>query len=263
MFPVFTGQLDRLPMRRMGEGSLGSPLDRPTSGRHFPTSALPDALMIEGSMPDVQGWADHQLTRAESAAMNAGWARTAVGMSFLGGVILSGAAEFLTPENLLSKGVPGGKAVTKTLGNLAEWTFRHLDEAADTARAIGSGAKAAEKGIKGAAGTAVGAAGESSEDAVQRVINETLTGSGQFNSKNTITATEALDAGIRFLGDGYSEIGKAGSGVFRGGKGRQFRIDNNSLQGNHPPRVPHVHFEIYDPPNAPKPKVNNHVPFTE
>jgi hypothetical protein len=72
-----------------------------------------------------------------------------------------------------------------------------------------------------------------------------------------------LDTGTKFLGDNYKEIGKPGSGVFRSADGtKQFRIDNNSIQGNHAPDVPHVHFETYGSSST-KPITNNHVPITE
>ncbi len=67
------------------------------------------------------------------------------------------------------------------------------------------------------------------------------------------------------MGEGYSEIGKPGSGVYRNvvdGQIRQFRMDNNSICGNHSPGKPHVHLEIIDPITN-KPIVNNHVTFKE
>jgi len=95
---------------------------------------------------------------------------------------------------------------------------------------------------------------------IDDVIEETLKGTGNITSKNTLGADEALEAGEKFLGPGYKEIG---NGVFRSADGtRQFRIDNNSLAGNHPPGVPHVHFETYAP-GARKPTTNNHVPFID
>lgn len=98
---------------------------------------------------------------------------------------------------------------------------------------------------------------------IDAVIDETKNGKGNITSAHTLTAAEALTAGEKFLGPGYTEIGKPGSGVFRSADGlRQFRIDSNSIAGNHPPNVPHVHFETY-PPGGNKPITNNHVPFTE
>ncbi|MGZ5055282.1 MAG: RHS repeat-associated core domain-containing protein, partial [Methylobacter sp.] len=98
---------------------------------------------------------------------------------------------------------------------------------------------------------------------VDDVIAETLAGKGDIKSKVTLNADELLKAGEQFLGNGYREIGKPGSGVFRSADDlRQFRIDDNSLLGNHAPSVPHGHLEVYDL-GAAKPTVNNHIPFTE
>jgi hypothetical protein len=95
------------------------------------------------------------------------------------------------------------------------------------------------------------------------VIQETMDGRGNITSSHIITADDALDTAIVFLGDGYREIGRPGSGVFRSADDlRQFRIDNNSLLGNHAPDVPHLHFETYAP-SARNPSTNNHIPFTE
>lgn len=95
------------------------------------------------------------------------------------------------------------------------------------------------------------------------VIAETLAGKGNITSTHTLTADELLKAGEDFLGQGYNEIGKAGSGVFRSADGtRQFRIDGNSLSGNHAPGVPHGHLETYAP-GASKPSANNHIPFND
>ncbi len=69
-----------------------------------------------------------------------------------------------------------------------------------------------------------------------------------------------LSAGEKFVGPGYTEIGKPGSGVFRSADGlRQFRMDSNSLMGLHRPNVPHIHFETLD--SAGEVVGNNHVPF--
>jgi len=76
-----------------------------------------------------------------------------------------------------------------------------------------------------------------------------------------MSADDLLKAGEKFLGSGYKEIGKSGSGVFRSADGtRQFRIDSGSLIGAHKPGVPHGHLEVYKP-GAAKPIVNNHIPF--
>jgi len=69
------------------------------------------------------------------------------------------------------------------------------------------------------------------------VLAETA-GATQRNltSSYTLSADEALTAGQRWVGEGYAELGKPGSGVFRSADGlQQFRMDGNSLMGNHPP----------------------------
>jgi RHS repeat-associated protein len=86
---------------------------------------------------------------------------------------------------------------------------------------------------------------------VDAVIAETLAGKGNLTSSTKLSSTELLQAGEKFLGPGYREIGKPGSGVFRSADGtRQFRIDGNSLSGNHAPGVPHGHLETYAPGRA-------------
>lgn len=96
---------------------------------------------------------------------------------------------------------------------------------------------------------------------IDNVLQETAQRSGDVTSAHKLSQTDALDAGMRFLGPGYREIGKPGSGVFRSADGlRQFRIDDGSLAGTHPPGVPHVHFEMYATPGNRIPVVNNHVP---
>jgi len=93
------------------------------------------------------------------------------------------------------------------------------------------------------------------------VIAETLAGKGNFTSATKMSADDPLKAGEKFVGSGYKEIGKSGSGLFRSADGtRQFRIDTGSLTGAHKPGVPHGHLEIYKP-GAAKPTVNNHIPF--
>ena len=91
---------------------------------------------------------------------------------------------------------------------------------------------------------------------VDAVIKETINGKGNITSKYTLTADEALEAGRKFLGDGYVEIGKSGSGVFKAGN-RIFRIDYTSLNGFHKPFKPHFHLEILN--EAGKRIVNNHI----
>ncbi|MEV3853721.1 putative T7SS-secreted protein [Streptomyces sp. NPDC050095] len=88
-------------------------------------------------------------------------------------------------------------------------------------------------------------------------------GKGSIVSNHPMTADQALKSAEKFLGDGYRELGQ-GRGVFRSADGlRQFRMDPDSLQGNHWPDIPHVHFEIFDSSGAKKAVVNNHVPLVE
>ncbi len=95
------------------------------------------------------------------------------------------------------------------------------------------------------------------------IIDETLNSKGNVTSKHTVSSDELLQAGEKFLGPGYKEIGKPGSGVFRSLDGtRQFRIDNNSISGNHAPGVPHGHPETY-PTGGNRPITNNHIPFKD
>jgi filamentous hemagglutinin len=97
--------------------------------------------------------------------------------------------------------------------------------------------------------------------AIEDVLQETTRRTGNFTSTHKLSQTEALEAGIRFVGPGYREIGKPGSGVFRSADGlRRFRIDDGSLAGTHAPGVPHVHFEVYATSSSRFPVVNNHVP---
>ncbi|MDT0305459.1 RHS repeat-associated core domain-containing protein [Streptomyces sp. DSM 44917] len=94
-------------------------------------------------------------------------------------------------------------------------------------------------------------------------ITETRQGAGSMVSQHPMTADEALQGGIDFLGDGYRELGQ-NRGVFRSADGlRQFRMDQDSLQGNHWPDVPHVHFEMFRNPGDKRPFVNNHVPLVD
>ncbi len=98
---------------------------------------------------------------------------------------------------------------------------------------------------------------------IDNVINETLSGKKNFTSSMTLTTDEALAAGQKFLGIGYKEIGKPGSGVFHSADGkREFRIDSGSISGAHAPGVPHVHFGVKNPETG-KYISNNHVPFKD
>ena len=119
-----------------------------------------------------------------------------------------------------------------------------------------------KKGI-GAVGDALGLTKKS-----ESVIKETVEGAGKFISKEVLSGDEALDAGIRFVGKDASEIGKPGSGVYRSttqnadGTINQFRMDNKSLEGAHPPNESHVHFEVIQEGKK-KPLINNHVIIKE
>jgi hypothetical protein len=98
------------------------------------------------------------------------------------------------------------------------------------------------------------------------VIAETQLGSGRFTSQYTLSQDEALEAGIQWLGP--DRIVNAERGVYRSitpnpdGTFNQFRVDSDSLAGNHSPNIPHVHFEIIQvTPRGEKSIVNNHVPI--
>ncbi len=96
-----------------------------------------------------------------------------------------------------------------------------------------------------------------------RVIAETLAGSGNVTSKFTLTSDEALETGIKWVGEGYQEIGNTGRGVFRSSDSlRQFRMDDRSLAGGHPPFVPHVHLETYTSSKGTF-EANNHIPIKD
>lgn len=102
---------------------------------------------------------------------------------------------------------------------------------------------------------------ENSNAKIDDVINETLAGKKNFTSSTTLTADEALAAGLKFLGKEYKEIGKSGSGVYHSEDGtKEFRIDSGSIGGVHAPGVPHVHFGVKDPSTG-KYISNNHVPY--
>jgi hypothetical protein len=94
------------------------------------------------------------------------------------------------------------------------------------------------------------------------VIIETMDGTGNITSAYNLSIDDALDTGQTFLGPGYTNIGLHNSGVSRSADGlRQFRIDEGSITGGHPPDVPHVHLEIFDPSDLRRPRVNNHIPI--
>ena len=129
---------------------------------------------------------------------------------------------------------------------------------------IGAGVAtgAANGGISAAEGLAARLVANNTSK-VQAVIAETLSKKGNISSSYTLTANEILQAGEVFLGKGYKEIGKPGSGVFLSAdEARRFRIDGNSLSGNHAPNIPHGHLETVMPGVA-KPQTNNHIPFKD
>lgn len=127
----------------------------------------------------------------------------------------------------------------------------------------GSGGRTRLPGTGGQLGSLSHLAVRGGGNQIEAVIQETWSRTGSFLSRYTLTAHEALLVGERFLGPGYTEIGKPGSGVFRSAdKTRQFRIDSSSLEGKHPPNIPHVHLETYVP-RAIKPVTNNHIPFVD
>ena len=98
---------------------------------------------------------------------------------------------------------------------------------------------------------------------IDSIISETLSGKKNFTSSTILTSDEALAAGLKFLGAGYKEIGKSGSGVYHSADGtKEFRIDSSSLNGAHLPGVPHVHFGVKDPETG-KYLSNNHVPYKD
>ena len=72
-----------------------------------------------------------------------------------------------------------------------------------------------------------------------------------------------MDAGLKFLGKEYKELGKPGIGIFRSSDGlRQFSIDSTSIAGKHSPDVPHFHLELFEK-GIKEPIVNNHIILME
>ena len=94
------------------------------------------------------------------------------------------------------------------------------------------------------------------DDVIQETLQYVNKDKPNFTSSHTLTESEILDAGEKFLGPNYTEIGGNGSGVFRSKSGTaQFRIDNGSIDaadGN-----AHASFEHLD--NSGKVITNNHV----
>jgi hypothetical protein len=159
-------------------------------------------------------------------------------------------AEVGPEESMAIIGDAGGQVIGfRFLGNIQQW-IKEATEAWITKYCRVAHATKTNVGAKGAGGPTGNA-----------VIQETLSGTGNFTSAHTLDATEALGAAEQFLGPGYRELGRPGSGVYRSADTlRGFRMDPNSLQGLHQPNVPHVHFELFTPNNVRL--VNNHVPFT-
>ena len=78
-----------------------------------------------------------------------------------------------------------------------------------------------------------------------------------------MTFDEALETGLKFLGDNYQEVGVKGSGVYKSADGlKQFRIDVNSLAGKHSPYTAHCHLEIIDQVTQ-ESILNNHITLLE
>lgn len=70
---------------------------------------------------------------------------------------------------------------------------------------------------------------------------------GRFGERvgGRVTTEAALEAGGKWLGEGYREIGNVNSGVFRSADdARQFRITTG---GDYVRKGPHVHFEAIGP----------------
>ena len=74
------------------------------------------------------------------------------------------------------------------------------------------------------------------------------------------TADQALNIGLRWLGPGYKEIGKQGSGIFVSANGQRiFRMANVDLLGSHGNLGSHVHYLWYDTVRGAV--VNAHTPI--
>ncbi|AKT43566.1 SpvB/TcaC N-terminal domain-containing protein [Chondromyces crocatus] len=156
-------------------------------------------------------------------------------------------------EALAGAGIGGGAGVVG--GGLKGQGGRLLDEIGDVLSLMVG---------RGSGGTSKPAAiGASARTVIDDVIEETMRGKGNITSRYTLTVNEALEAGERWVGKGYKEIGVPGSGVFRSADGtRQFRIDPTSVAGTHDPWVKHIHLEVLDK-NGRKAATNNHIEFKE
>ena len=80
----------------------------------------------------------------------------------------------------------------------------------------------------------------------KNVIEETKVGRGNITSQHTLNQDEAIAVGQKWIGKDYEVID---GDLFRSTKANadgtfnQYRIDNSSLSGAHPPNVPHIHLE--------------------
>jgi hypothetical protein len=90
---------------------------------------------------------------------------------------------------------------------------------------------------------------EHSQWKIEQIIDETSNSKIEsFTSNYKVTENEALELGLKWLGEDYKQVGPSDRGVFRSADGtKQFRIDNNSLLGNHAPNKPHIHIETVSP----------------
>ena len=110
---------------------------------------------------------------------------------------------------------------------------------------------------------------------IAEVLMETILGVGgkrDIISNASLTQNEALDAGIKWVGENpIDEMKKDRNGRLNGiitsaNQRRQFRIDYGSINGDHPQVIPlgqsgkeHVHFEVRTNSNSGKVLINNHV----
>ena len=134
---------------------------------------------------------------------------------------------------------------------------------------FGVGTPVAAGGVvaKGTVGTITITKAATTATKVDAVIAETAAkvGSKNISSSMSLSGTELLDAGSKFLGSGAKGVApgvyqKAIEGGFK-----QFRIDRGSIQGLHSAgkalgNVSHGHLEIWAK-GASKPLVNNHIPI--
>ncbi len=80
-------------------------------------------------------------------------------------------------------------------------------------------------------------------------------------SKIHLTEDEAIDLAKKWLGEGSKEL-RERTGVYRSLDGtKQFRMDNNSLDGKHAPYETHIHLETIGPDG--KPIFNNHIIYNK